>query len=359
MKENYFDGYYHIAKDLEDYPDANVFVVYSRRGPGKTYGALLHSFINHIPMIYMKRTIEDVNLICSCNEFGFDPSPYVPLNRDLGTNIKGIKIKDGIGGFWECDDELHPQGMPVSYILALSAIKRFKGFDFSHCDWLVFDEFIPQVTERYNRGEGEATLDLYMTINRDREKRGKQPLKLILFANAEEISTPITNTLEIIDDMADLNASGESHKYLEDRGILIHHITEEEIPIGEAEKNGIFKAMAGTSWAAKSFGGEFANNDFSNIYRLPMKNFKCLIHVKYKTHDYYIYQRPTDGMYYMTTSKNKPIWDFNLNLENDQKRFWTEQAFYLRYECTNGKMKFEKYSMYDLIVNYKKFFKIL
>ena len=46
------------------------------------------------------------------------------------------------------------------------------------------------------RAEGEMLLDIYETLSRDRLKRGHAPLKLILFANAEEISTHITNTLE-------------------------------------------------------------------------------------------------------------------------------------------------------------------
>ena len=38
--ERYDDGYYHIAKDIEKYPDATVYIVWSKRGPGKTYSAL-------------------------------------------------------------------------------------------------------------------------------------------------------------------------------------------------------------------------------------------------------------------------------------------------------------------------------
>ena len=34
------DGYYHFYKDVIDYPDADIYVVWSRRGPGKTYSFL-------------------------------------------------------------------------------------------------------------------------------------------------------------------------------------------------------------------------------------------------------------------------------------------------------------------------------
>ena len=357
MKNNkQADNYYHFEKDIQDYPDAWCYVVWSARGKGKTYSALKYSFEEKIPIVYMKRTIEDVQLICSSNAYGFDPSPYVPINRDCHYNIHARTIENGIGGFWQFNDENEPEGLPVSYCLAESAIKKFKGFDFSRCDWIVFDEFIPQLGERISRKEGELLLDLYMTVARDRQKRGKKPLKLILFANAEEISTPITNTLEIVDIMADLNASGRTHFLDENRGILLHHITEAEFPLQEEEKTGIYEAMKGTAWGAKSFEGSFANNDFSNVEFKSLKGMTPYIHIHAKMHDYYVYLHKNTGMYYMCTSRGSCMFEYNLDKENDQKRFWIEHQAELRDACIEDKMKFQKYSMYDLIINFKKFY---
>lgn len=356
MKNN--NIYYHFEDDLQKYPGAWCFVVWSARGKGKTYSGLKYSLENDIPIIYMKRTIDDVSLICSANNYGFDPSPYVPINRDCGYNIKARSIENGIGGFWKMNNEGEPEGLPVSYCLAMSAVKKFKGFDFSRCDWVIFDEFIPQLGERISRKEGELLLDLYMTIARDRQKRGREPLKLILFANAEEISTPVTNTLEIVDIMADLNASGDTHYFDEDRGILLHHITSQEFPLQDQEKDGIYNAMIGTAWGQKSFEGSFSNNDFSNVKQQSIKGMVPFIHIRYKTHDYYIYMKKDSGFYYMCSSRGKCIFDYDLNRENDQKKFWIEHQADLRNACIDGNMKFQKYTMYDLIVNFKKFFNI-
>jgi len=355
--ENYEDGYYHFSKDLQLYPNAWCYIVWSKRGPGKTYSALWYAY-NNYPIIYMKRTTEDVNLICSANSYGFDPSPYVPLNRDKCINVKAREIKKGIGAFWETDSEGNPEGLPKSYILSLNAIKRFKGFDFSQCEWLLLDEFIPQVGEIVKRGEGEMLLDLYMTIARDRQKRGRKPLKLVLFANAEEISTPVTNTLEVVDIMADLNASGQNYYYDEARGIMLHHITNDEYPIRDEEKVGIYSAMKHTAWGQKAFEGEFANNDFSNVVKMSIKGMKPYIHLKHKTFDYYIYMR-SDGFKYMCQSKAENcLFEYDLTKENDQKLFFRENCIDLRRDCIEDRMKFQKYSMYDLIANYKRIFEI-
>lgn len=355
--EDYNDGFYHVAKDVEDYPDATIIVVWSKRGPGKTYGALWNSYWNEREIVYMKRTNSDVKLICTYEpKSGFDLSPYKPINRDKGTNIHGKLLDEGIGGFWTFEDD-HPEGLPHAYVLSLNKSKSIKGIELSECDWMIMDEFVPQQGEVVKHAEGEMLLDLYMTILRDREDRGKEPIKLILFANAEEISTPITNTLEIVDDMAELNASGKTHMYLEDRGILLHHITNEEIPLKETRKRGIYKAMQGTKWAEKAFDGEFANNDFTNVKHFMLKGCTPLIHIQYKKKDFYIYKNQ-DGYIYMCSSRNKCLMDYNLDLENDQKKFYVEQCIDLRNACINGYMKFQKYSMYDLIINYKKFFKL-
>ena len=355
--ETYDDGYYHVGKDIEMYPDAWCIIVWSRRGPGKTYSCLWNAYWKHIPIIYMKRTIDDVNLICTGDIDGFDASPYVPINRDKNTHIIAGKLKDGVGGFWDSDPDGNKDGLPIAYALSLNGIKKIKGFDLSRCSWLVMDEFIPQVGEIVRHSEGAMLLDVYMTVNRDREKRGLPPLKLILFANAEEISTPITNELDVVDAMVDLQASGDSHMYLDSRGILLHHITDEEIPIKDEEKNGIYKAMQGTKWADKAFGGSFANNDFSCVKRMKLKGMKPYIHLHEKTKDYYIYIS-RDGMYYMCDSRQECIFEYDLTREPDQKRFFIEHGIDLRAECIDDNFRFLKYSMYDLIMNYKKFYKV-
>ena len=82
------------------------------------------------------------------------------------------------------------------------------------------------------------------------------------------------------------------------------------------------------------------------------------IHMKYKTHDYYIHMKKDTGFYYMCSSRGSCLFDYNLNKENDQKKFWIEHQADLRNACIDGNMKFQKYTMYDLIVNFKKFFNI-
>lgn len=350
------DGYYHVLYDLLMFPDAWVYFVWSKRGPGKTYSALWLCYYSDIKFIYMKRTDKDVNLILKNDNMDFDASPYKDLKRDKGLNIVGVKIDDGIGAFYEADSEGEPKKL-LCYVLSFNKVQSYKGFGFADCEFIIFDEVIPQKGDRIKRSEGENLLDLYMTVSRDRQKRGRKPLKMLLFCNAEEISTPVTKELEIIDDIADMNASGQAHMFT-DRKMLLHHITNEEVPITEAEEDGIYEGMKGTAWWDKAFGGYFSGNDFTNVSKRSIRRSVPLIHVIYRKHDYYIYYNEEKGRYYMCSAPARCQYDYNLDRENEQKKFWYDFVVDLREACVNEQFKFEKYSMYDLLMNYRKFFDI-
>ena len=356
--ENLFDDYYHILMDLLLYPLAWCYIVWSKRGPGKTYSVLWLCYYSNIKFIYMKRTNQDVDLILKdVKALDFDPSPYKALKRDKNIKVVGVKIDEGLGAFYEADEEGQPAKL-LCYVLSFNKIQQYKGFDFSDCEFIVFDEFIPQAGERIKRAEGSLLLDLYMTVSRDRLKRGRVALKIILFANAEQISVPVTNELEVVDSMADLNASGVTHEYLYKRKILLHHITNEEVPISEEEKDGIYVGMEGTAWFEKSFNGSFANNDFSNVTKRSIKRSIPLIEVLYKTHSYFIYYNEEKDKYYMCSIPANARYYYNLNRENEQKKFYIDYGIDLCEACIEERFKFEKYSMYDLIMNYRKFFNI-
>lgn len=355
------DYYYHLEADITAYPNADIFIIIGGRNTGKTYSALTDCHLNHRKFVFIKRTIEDVDLLCSglninkkASEYIPDLSPFAPINRDFGCNIRAVKIRNGLGAFYQCDEENEPEGAPIGFLIAMTAVTKFKGFDMSEADWLIFDEFIPQPWERVNRKEGEQLLDLYKTVARDREHRGREPLKLICLANATSITNPVMNIFEIVNDVARMNVSGEEYHYIRERGILIHMIKDNpDFKLKEMEST-MFKAMGDTAWGSMAFENQFGYNDFSAIGRMSVRKMKPVCAVSYKHDDYYIYVK--EGQYYMTTTRHNSDRIYNLNLENDQKLFWLDYGIELRNECIAGKMIFESYTMYDLIVNYKKIF---
>lgn len=356
--------YYSIRDDIDDYPDAWCYLVCGGRKTGKTYGALLDCLDHNMKHVFLKRCNNDVNMLCAGNHLGekgagyeVDLSPYKAINRDTGEHIKAYKIDEGLGGFYRATDDGSAGGAPVGYVLSLAAVHKFKGFDLSDCDELIFDEFIPQPWERVNRKEGEQVMDLYMTIARDRHLRGKPELKLICLANAVNVFNYTCEALEVTDIIADMNIRKKETFYDADRGIFIRLLKTPEEMMEDDKKTGIYKAMHNTAWGHVAFDNEFAYNDFTNVGKLALKQFKPVVLLKYKNKCFYIYLSESKG-YYMCTSPAKCPIEYDLNTDVGQIGFYYDFALDLRNECVMGRMMFEKYTMYDMIINYKKRFKV-
>ena len=338
--------YYNCEEDFILYPSAWLYVAYSARGAGKTYSFLRYCIQNKKTFLYLKRTQIDIDLI-SRQEF----SPFKPLMRDYGWKIEQEKLYDGISAVYKIVGE---EKELCGYCLAMSAVHKYKGFDLSEVSFMCLDEFIPQLTERVNRKEGELLLDLYMTVSRDREARGEEPLKLCLFANATELFCPITDTLRIIDDISEMNARGIEFRFDEERKILLHRIDYSE---SANENSAIYNAMKGTQWGEMAFGGQFSYNDFSKIKKVPLKGFVPYVEVWYNRMPYYIYRHKHNGLYYMCTSPAKCQYIYDMEIESDQSSFYDTWVIYLQNELNDGNMFFSNYSCYNFIRNYRRIYK--
>lgn len=355
--------YYDVADDLRDYPDAWCYIIVGGRNTGKTYGTLMHYLKRKEQNVFVKRTNKDVELLCAGNHLGdktpdyeIDLSPYKSINRDTGENIKAFQIKDGIGAFFRTNDDGAASGKPVAYLVSLFAVSKFKGFDLSECPAIVFDEFIPQPWDRLNRKEGEQLMELYKTTTRDRVLRGGGELKLICLANAVNVFNYTAEVLEVTDIIADMAIHKREVTYLEDRGIFIRILETPEEMMKAEQKTGLYKSMANTAWGRMAFGNEFAYNDFSNIGKVALKGYRPVVQLTHKLRDFYIYENGDN--YYMCTARAKCPEEYDLNKEMEQKSFWYNWGIDLMSASIDGRMKFEKYTMYDLIVNYKKRFVI-
>lgn len=361
------DIYYHFEDDVTNYPDAWCIDSIGGRSTGKTYSALKYCYQNNIKFVFMKRTQDDVDLLCAGTgrigskmaQYGADFSPFVPLNRDLGCNVKAFSIRKGIGAFWPCDDDNEPIGEPIGYIFSLNGVSKIKGFNLDDVGLLIMDEYIPGITDRPSRKEGEALMQAYDTVSRDREERGEPPLKLVLLANATKVNCPINEELALTDDIADMNLKDVELRYIEERGILIHRLKNNEQ--AELRKNrAIYKAMAGTKWAEESLGNKFAHDDFSCIGTINLKGFQPICYLRERNKMYYIYYNPDKDMYFMTSTQfnHKNIDFYDMDREIHQQSFYYDYLLDLRQACMSDKMLFKTYHMYDLIMNYKNIFRI-
>lgn len=363
QKQRNEETYYNIRNDMEAYPDAWCYAVIGGRNTGKTYGGLTTFLDKKEPIVYTKRTNEDVDVICAGNNLGqragsadVDFSPYKSINRDKGTNIKGYKIRTGLGGFYETRDG-EASGLPVSYLVSLNAVNKVKGFDLSDAVALLFDEFAPQPWERVSRNEGEQLLELYKTVSRDRVLRGRPELKLILFANAVNVWTPTTDVLEITDVIAEMYVKGREVYYDEKRGIFIRILNTSRKMMAAEESTKMYQALSETRWGRMAFGNEFGYNDFSHVRKVALKGYRgrCTLVVKGKP--WYIYVNE-DGSYYCCKSRHDLGQTYDLEIETQQKAFYLDVVIDVLNAAIDRQAYFETYGMYDLFINFKRRYKV-
>ena len=343
--------YYNIEDDLKKYPDAWCYIIVGGNSTGKTYGTLWYEYKNNRRFAFVKRTNDDVDILCATNKRA-DLSPFKAINRDKKIDVGCAKVTKGIGAFYNRKDG-EVDGEPIGYVMSLNAVGSVKGFDVSDIKDIVFDEFIPQPWERTDRKEGDKTLVLYRTISRDREHRGEEPLRLICLANATKINNPLFETLELTDKVALMKEKGEVYNY--DRGIMIHLLDDMEDFRNTEEKTQIMQAMKNTDWGRMALDNDFAYDDFSCVGHTSIKGYKPLYGFSYKSKTWYVYNR--EQRFYICKSK-ADVFVYDLSREVVQQDFYRQKVIDLKTAMVEDRVICCDYTSYNIIFNYKKYFVI-
>lgn len=386
IKIDYDSYYFDVAPFIEAAKALGcwVLVIVGARDRGKTYSTLKYTYENNEQIIFLKRQVGDISLLClnaknverkrikasrvkddediDLEEFDEDDdfSPYADLNEDLGINVqpKMLDKEQGIATFYDRDIDTWKAKKKVGIALAVKSIAKYKGFGgLRKCKYLVFDEFIPAPWERgISKLEGESVVDLYSTISRDREQRGQEALLMICLANANDLSNQMFNTLEITDDVVDMINHGEDIRVIGRKLVVL--VDDSKLQVAKDEKKTlIYQDMKDTMWGRVSFNNEFARNDISCIGFTSIKKMICRCSVTYKNETWYIYQK--DEKFYVCASKsNKIPVEYDLNFESTRKPFYLKEVVALVNAYHKGNILFAKFRMYDVIIHFKKFFDI-
>ena len=356
--------FYDIADDLKEYPDAVFIFVIGGRNTGKTYSALKEEYSNGRIFGFVKRTNRDLATLCAGRKIGqkmddaqIDFSPFKSLNRDMNWNVHAFKVPSvETGGFWDCDEEGSPHGNPVGYIFSLHAVGDIKGFDVTDIKTLIYDEFIPKKWERVDRTEGDQLLDMYKTVNRGREHIGLPSLKLVCLANSTTVDNPTFNTFELTDAVVEMKAKEQEVLWIPEKKILVRMLEMNEEFMEVEEKTALYQATHETNWGRMAYDNDFGYDDFSAIGNHSIKGMQCYMHLIYKQNHYYIWG---DGVFMVMNSSSGHAQDtYDLNIERDQLRFLNDVLFDIKQMCVNHRMFFKTFTMYNLIMNYKKMFAI-
>lgn len=284
--------------DIDGRSDMPFQLIFGARGTGKSYSGLKKVrkdyWDNGSLFLYVRRTREEQESVAS--EFG---NPFKRINTDLQIEVKSRSLRGvgGVGVFTEVDPT---DGIErtLGYSVGLSSFANLRSIDLSDVSTILFDEAIPEVHKHAIRNEGTALLNLYETVNRNREILGQKPVTLIVMGNAIRLNNHILNTFGVIGTIQNMIEAGERRRTIKERGLYIELIDHVKII---AEKNATALYMLGAqAFNEETLSSTFVNDDMSAVKtNVDMKYYKPYIAFG----DYGIYYNSNKDLYHVADAK--------------------------------------------------------
>lgn len=321
------------------------------RGTGKTYSAIKGALTGAVSdkFIFMRRTGQECEMLWDTDK-GEGANPFKPINEDIGSNVGIKKIIKNVGGIYnrvlDENGKYVYQGSPIGYSLALSTIAGVRGFSFNDVsDWF-YDEFIKEKHVRAMTGEGDALLNAYESICRNRELEGREPVYLWMLANSNDIYNPIFITLNIINDVEKMLRSGKSDKYYPERGLAVHLLQPSEEFVNAKSNTALYRLTRGTDFADMALSNKFAFNDFSLIEHRNIVGYRPVC----KINDFVIWSKKGMREFYCCYAEAKcPT--FNSDLRQDRISFMRRFGARMLPAFSDGRIIFESYAIKQIIVD--------
>lgn len=322
----------------EGYP---FVIICGGRGTGKSYG-LVDQICNPVytrdyykRRVYMRRTANELGILS--NE---ELSPFKRYDRDTGTET----IFERVPGARDMRKIVH-NGETRGITMALSTVSNIRGFDGSDIDKCYYDEFIPERHVRPMRGEAEAIMQAYETINRNRELEGDDPLQMIFCANSNRADNPLFLEWGLVKIFERMKNTGTAVRTLDNRGIMLINL--EDSPISKAKRTtALYRAAAGTDFAKMSIDNAFAFDDFSLIASQSLVEYKPYISIG----EICIYKHKSRSQYYVSEHLSGTPDHYGVTereLTQYRQRHWRLWDLYI-----SGKILFENYLTKTLFIRY-------
>lgn len=319
-------------------PDTFIFQI-GPRGTGKSYGILKYILENNLRFILLRRSQTEMNNI---KNNVTNPFKSV-LECFPGIRISCESIADNLGVFYRTENEEDVQ--PVGYLAALTTFKNVRGMDFSDVDIIFYDEFIPEKHARPIKEEYEVFLNMYETVNRNRELQGKPPVKLVCAANSNDIANPLFIGLEIVERIGRMMKKGTESWTDPERGLAVYMFMHSPISEKKSE-TALYQLTAGSSFQDMALRNIF-DLDESAISSRELKEYKPLARIG----EMVIYVHKSREEYYIRCGKSGTVPDLYTTSDIDSKRFIKKYGYiFLRYlggmvrfETSTARILFERY----------------
>lgn len=265
-------------------PDNNklrpfTFIV-GGRGIGKTYSAIDKSVTEYpSAFLYLRNTKEQLQE--SCGAFG---NPFKKWAGDHNRDIV-MKLEKSHAVIYETTEK---EQKPIGFGANLSTFENLRGVDLSNVKFILFDEFIENRTLTFD--QFKSFLQMYETVNRNRELTGQDPVKVVLLSNAQRLGNPILRGFNLIPVIENMQKTGQ--RSYANGPIRI------ELPFSEVSEakrqTALYSAVNGSNFAREALDNNFINDSFTGVKTVNLMEYTPVVCID----DIYIYRHKSSAMYY-------------------------------------------------------------
>lgn len=336
------NGYVNIPEILKH--EAVFIFIYGGRGTGKTYGTLKEMIQGSHEFMYLRRLQAQTDIVKKD-----DMQPFKTLNTDMGWDIRPFPINKYISAFYETDytddDKPIPKGDSKGLLASLSTFSNLRGVDGSNIDIMILDEFIPELSERPIKDEASALFNAYETINRNRELKGYDPIKLICLANSNRIDNPIFMELNLVRKAEKIRKDGTDFYYDKKRKMLLIDLYKSKISEDKSH-TALYELTKGTEFYNMAIKNAFINEERGRIATKPIKEYKPIVSIGEIT----IYKHKSKREYYVTGFRSGSPKMYGTG-EKDRARF-KKDYWYIWQAYMKNIIVFEEYIIEILFDKY-------
>lgn len=222
------------------------------RRTGKTYGVSKYLLDNNRKFMYIRRTTGELDFSMSDRNFAFK-------NMEQEGYYLQSK-KDGKYNYTIQTAEEEPK--IIGSATSLTLVSKMRGFDASEITDIMFDEFIPEKHVARIPHEGDAVLNMYETINGNRELEGKPPVTLWMLANSNNLNSDIIGAFSIRNKIENMQLKGQEYSEYKNMTIVLSM----KSPISDMKRNtALYQAIEDNQYTEMALNNAFSYDDFSNI----------------------------------------------------------------------------------------------
>lgn len=344
LKELYLENGYLDMRKVINLPYPFIFMV-GGRGTGKTFGALTTCVEDSMCFGYVRRTQIQADVIKSETM-----SPFKTINVMRGWRIVPARTAKYVHGFF--DSYIDEEGKKkvnyekmYGYAFALSTFSNLRSFDGSDMDIILYDEFIPQISERALSNEADSFFNMIETINRNRELNGDDAIKVLCMANASDIANPYFMALGMVTTLMRIKAAGEFIYTDDKRGICV--IFPKNSKISEEKKDtALYKMTEGTLFYANSIDNNFVYNQPTQVRSSPLVEYKLMCSVG----ELSVYKHKSKREFYISSHKSGTAPEYGCSQK--ELKIFQHRYPYLRTAVYGNLLTYENYACEVLFDRY-------